>query len=64
MWNLVLEKLLVPLLLKAAELIYKRIEHWLEDKRIKDKIKDDLKKMKEAKTSEEVRNIHRNSTRI
>jgi hypothetical protein len=64
MWVTILEKLLIPLVMKLGEFVYKKIEIWLEDKRITDKIKEDMKKVRDAKTVQEIRDAHTNSTRF
>ena len=64
MWGTILEKLLIPLVMKLGEFVYKKIEIWLEDKRIADKIKDDMKKVRDAKTVQDIRDAHANSTRF
>ena len=64
MWIKILEKILIPLVMKLGEFVYKKIETWLEDKRITDKIKEDMKRVRDAKTVQDIRDAHSNSTRF
>ena len=68
MWQKILQYilkfLLVPLLKEVGGAIVSKVKEWREQEKIKQRIKEEMKKVENAKTPEEIRDAHRNHSRL